>query len=183
MPLILKDSSNQLWSITIDDSGVLHSTPVSVGAWIGLVLNDATNATSWEIGISTAGVLTASPVSFGSNPTSYILASITGATTWNVEVTLAGLIETTGTFPISTLSQQSKTYPVLILLDITSIEDGSVLHLSQMGCTFNGNTYTAKVLSVGGFEQSLESSKLGIMAIPDISVVLGDADGSMTDWD
>lgn len=85
--------------------------------------------------------------------------------------------------PISVLSQQAQTYPGILLFDITSAEDGTVLHLSQLPYSSGGISYTAQVLGVSGFEQRLEDSPLGIMAIPDISIILGDANGSMTTWD
>lgn len=84
---------------------------------------------------------------------------------------------------IAQLSQQAQTYPILLLADITSFEDNAQLHLSQMACSYGGNSYTAQILSVSGFDQSLESSPIGIMGIPDITLILGDANGSMTAWD
>lgn len=84
---------------------------------------------------------------------------------------------------IQALAQQSQTYQLIMLFDIVSVEDGTVLHVSQIGCSYGGNTYVPEVLSVTGFDVSLENSPLGIMAIPDIKITLGDANGSMTIWD
>lgn len=72
---------------------------------------------------------------------------------------------------------------MVMLFDITSVEDGTVLHLSQINLTYNSNSYQARVQGVSGFEQMMESAPLGIMAIPDINLTLGDADGGMTTWD
>lgn len=56
---ILKDSGNVLWEITIDDSGLLHSTVVSSGTPSTILLNDNTVAAqSWRLGITTGGLLT-----------------------------------------------------------------------------------------------------------------------------
>ena len=78
-----------------------------------------------------------------------------------------------------TLAAQTNTSLPIMLFDITSIEDGEELHLSQMPISFGGNVYEPIVQGVAGFEVSLENSPLGIMAIPDISLTLGDASGAI----
>ena len=180
--IVLQDSGGQSWSITVDDTGVLYSKTITGGTVNTVVLNDPTNAASWKLGVSTAGLLTTTSVTLGSYSTVLALTSSTLLSIWDLGVTLGGLI-TTSVPPVSVLSQQSQTFPMVMLFDITSVEDGTVLRVSQVGLTYGGNTYTAAVKSVGGFETYLESSPLGIMAIRDISITLGDADGSLTAWD
>ena len=87
------------------------------------------------------------------------------------------------TATIAQLSQQSQTFPVVLAIDIVSVEDGTALHISQLPFMFNGNYYTAQILEIAGFEVSLENSPLGIMAIPEIVLTLGDANNSMSGWD
>jgi uncharacterized phage protein (TIGR02218 family) len=94
MPLILEDSSSQLWLITVDDSGILHSATTGSGSPTTLILNDPSNAASWEVGITTAGLLMTTSVSVGSYPQQYALTSTTGESTWNIQVTHAGILET-----------------------------------------------------------------------------------------
>lgn len=84
---------------------------------------------------------------------------------------------------LATLAALANTYPVILLFDIVSVEDGTALHLSQLPITFNSVTYTAAVQSISGLEFDLDSSPLGIMGISDIQMVLGDADGTYTNWD
>lgn len=84
---------------------------------------------------------------------------------------------------IASLAAQSATHIPLLLFDITSVEDGSVLHLSALPCTFGGNTYVTAITSITGFDMNLSDSQLGIMAISDISLTLGDAAGTYTSWD
>lgn len=91
--------------------------------------------------------------------------------------------------PVSTLSQQAQTFPIILLVDIISSEDGAALHLSQLPITHGGNTYLAQILSASGFEVSLDSSPIGIMAIPDVTFTIGDVSGgsqgqgNISDWD
>lgn len=84
---------------------------------------------------------------------------------------------------IASLAAQSNTHPIILLIDIVSVEDGAALHLSQLPCTFGGSSYLPHITGVSGFEQDLSSSSIGIMGISDITITLGDADGTYTSWD
>lgn len=84
---------------------------------------------------------------------------------------------------IASLAAQAQTHIPLLLFDITSVEDGSTLHFSTLPCSFGGNSYSSAVLSVQGFDMDLSSSQMGVMAISDITLVLGDADATYTTWD
>ena len=92
--MILQDSGNNFWSITVDDSGLLHSTQVGAGVVTPVLVNDPSNATTWQIGITTGGLLTTTSVSLSLNPTFILLISATRNTAWNFQVTSQGLITT-----------------------------------------------------------------------------------------
>jgi len=91
---LLQDSGGGFWSITVDDSGLLHSTKVSGGTLAPVLINDPSNATTWQIGITTGGLLTTMGISFSVNSTFILLISPTRNTAWNFQVTSAGLIST-----------------------------------------------------------------------------------------
>lgn len=85
--------------------------------------------------------------------------------------------------PISSLiGQADPPFPIL-LFDITSRYTGAVLRVSQVPVTYSGNPYTAIVLAAEGFDIRLEEAELGIAAIPDIAIVLGNVNGAISTWD
>src|SRR6185437_15993236 len=84
---------------------------------------------------------------------------------------------------IASLAAQAQTHVPLLLFDIVSVEDGAVLHLASLPCTFGGNNYVAAILNISGFQIDLTNSHMGVMAIQDLSLTLGDADATYTNWD
>ena len=94
MSFILQDSGSQLWTVSIDDSGVLHTATVGSGTPVTIDLNNAGNTTSWLVGITTLGELTATSISFASYPTTYAVTSISGNTHWNLGITTVGDMKT-----------------------------------------------------------------------------------------
>lgn len=98
---ILQDSSSALWQVTVDDSGILHTTSVGSGTPSTVKLNDPLNDSSWQLGVSTTGLLTTTSISLSANPNFLALASLSGVTNWNIGVSQIGLITTTQVqFPI-----------------------------------------------------------------------------------
>jgi len=93
--LILADTNGVLWSVSVDDAGLLHTTVVGSGTPATLFLNDPTNAASWQVKVTIAGILTTTAVGFnGTFPKTFTIVSSTGLTSWNIGVTLAGLLTT-----------------------------------------------------------------------------------------
>jgi len=91
--LILQDSNSVLWSVTIDDNGVLHTATVTYGNLSTLTLDDAGLTTSWIVGVSIAGALTTTSTTFsGANPTGFIIKS--PSYLWTIGVTSAGALTT-----------------------------------------------------------------------------------------
>ena len=84
---------------------------------------------------------------------------------------------------ISSLAAQASTHVPLLLFDIVSVEDGSALHLASLPCAFGGNSYQAAILGISGFDVDLTNSQLGVMAIQNLTLTLGDADATYTNWD
>lgn len=84
---------------------------------------------------------------------------------------------------IASLAAQAQTHVPLLLFDITSVEDGTALRLASLPCSFGGNSYAAAILSIDGFQVDLTNSQLGVMAISDLRLTLGDADATYTNWD
>lgn len=107
--IILEDSSTQLWQLTVDDSGLLHSATIGSGTVNTVILNDPSYSASWQLGITTGGLLTTTSVSFSeAYPIDFTLTSHTGMTIWNLGVTLIGLLTTTqlfGTYAIEDYGQ------------------------------------------------------------------------------
>jgi hypothetical protein len=94
-PIILKDSSSQLWLVTVDDSGLLHTATVLVGTVTPLFLNDPTEEASWQVGVTTLGELTTTSVTFNASyPVAQYMISASLASSWNLTVSLSGLLGT-----------------------------------------------------------------------------------------
>src|ERR1700679_1379783 len=92
--LILADSSSQLLSLTVDDTGILHTAAVFSGPPVTQFLNTNGNTATWSLTISTIGLLqTASVVLNPTNP-SLFLTSISGATLWLIAVNTNGELTT-----------------------------------------------------------------------------------------
>ncbi|HUD64657.1 MAG TPA: hypothetical protein VMQ17_08770 [Candidatus Sulfotelmatobacter sp.] len=88
----LADSSGAIWALTVNDIGILQTTPALAGASPGLLfMNDPVAGTSWQVVVSTLGVLQAAPVTFnGNNQNVQVMVSSTGQTVWNFFVTDVG---------------------------------------------------------------------------------------------
>lgn len=84
---------------------------------------------------------------------------------------------------ISQIAALPNTLVPLVLFDIISAYDATVLRLSTVKTVFVGNTYLPLVLSITGFDIQLQNSQLGVAAIPEVGLVLGNADASMSAWD
>jgi hypothetical protein len=100
---LLKDSSGQLWKVTVNDLGALRtqSVPSGSGVPITLILDDPLVSTSWQVGVSTLGALTTTSVTFNAgDPTAFNMSSTTGLTAWSVGVTSNGDL-TTSPFTIT----------------------------------------------------------------------------------
>lgn len=104
--IILQDSSTQLWSLTVNDTGILSTTAVAIGTPVTLILDDPSDAASWQIGVAVGGLLTTTSIPFGAYPQNFTLTSTTTITIWNIGVTFTGSITTAPyvvTFPLSGL--------------------------------------------------------------------------------
>ena len=84
---------------------------------------------------------------------------------------------------ISALAAQAQTLEPLVVFDIVSVYDQAVLRISSAKTVFGGNTYLAAVTAVQGFQLQLENSTLGAAAIPEITLTLGNSDGTYSQWD
>jgi hypothetical protein len=106
----LADSGANLWQITVDDTGNLHSAATVTGPAQTIILNDGSNTISWQLGVTLAGLLTTTAIALGANPPQLQMNSSTGLTVWVLGVTTPGLLTTTQNLqalardPVATLS-------------------------------------------------------------------------------
>jgi hypothetical protein len=111
--IFLEDSNGILWSIQVDDNGLLTQTKIATGTPQTILLNDIDGQTTWEIEVDTNGILFAQdtqPVGtgfgddfgfdFGGSsrqtpgiPTSLVMVSLSGQHRFIMQVTGDGIIE------------------------------------------------------------------------------------------
>jgi Phage-related protein, tail component len=84
---------------------------------------------------------------------------------------------------IAQLAALAVTPAPIVVFDITSRFNGTVLRVSSLPVTFNGNAYQAIILRVSGFEVRLEDAELGVAGVPEIRLTLGNVNGAMSSWD
>lgn len=96
--LVLKDSTGQLWDITMLDNGTPVQTKIQPGPRPqNIYLNDS-SGNSWLLGVTTGGMLTATPVTnVATYPNSFLLASVTGLSLWLISVPPSGDLQQTQT--------------------------------------------------------------------------------------
>jgi len=94
---VLQDPDGVNWTITVDDSGVLHSAVGGTNvATIILKDNDPIPTTAWLVGIDISGQLTTTAVPFFSSyPQAVFMATTGGNFPMNLTVNVAGLLQTT----------------------------------------------------------------------------------------
>src|SRR5258708_6303793 len=66
--ITLKDANNQLWNVTVLDTGLLQTAAVGSGTAQTLILNDPGNTTTWQISVTIGGLLTTTSLAFSVNP-------------------------------------------------------------------------------------------------------------------
>jgi hypothetical protein len=94
--LILADPDGNNWRITIDDSGILHSTE---GRWddVPQIIVFQTGAALWQLGANSIGELTTVSVADLSQPRYGQLTFLTsGRLLWQLQVQVDGLLKTFG---------------------------------------------------------------------------------------
>ena len=95
LPYVLQDSSNALWQLSVNDSGILSTTSVASGyTGVNLSLNDNASG-SWLVGVTTSGLLTTTSIIFGGYAQAHLLLSTDESSAWNLSVTTGGLLVTT----------------------------------------------------------------------------------------
>lgn len=95
LSFVLKDSSNNLWQLSVNDSGILSTTSVLSGyTGVNLSLNDIVN-NSWLVGVTTSGLLTTTPIALGGYTQSVLLLSADETSAWALSITTGGLLVTT----------------------------------------------------------------------------------------
>lgn len=91
---ILADSSNVLWSVTIDDTGLLHTTVVGSGIPSTIILRDGfVGSQAWQLGVTTGGLLTTTLVALSpSEPYSFAMSTTPSSLPWKLYVSMGQLV-------------------------------------------------------------------------------------------
>lgn len=94
--LTLQDPNGNLYSVTINDNGmIIRAAGSNQASPTVLVLNDPTLSTSWQLGIDIHGNLTTTQVGFNTlYPSSFLLVSTSGQKYFQFTVTAIGLLQT-----------------------------------------------------------------------------------------
>ncbi len=96
--VILIDADGNLWAVTVDDNGTLHTNSTLSGSPVLLIVNDPTASASWMVTASTAGILGLTRTGLSSSyPQGIALASSSGETFWKIGVTVGGSLTTNET--------------------------------------------------------------------------------------
>lgn len=95
LSFVLKDAVNNLWQLSVDNSGILSTTLVVSGfTGTNLSINDSSN-NSWLVGVTTGGLLTTTPIALGGYAQAQLFLSPDETSAWTLSITTGGLLVTT----------------------------------------------------------------------------------------
>lgn len=96
--LILYDTNNVRWAVTVDPAGALHSAATPVGPnnylWFNLLVMKDPSGVYWQVGISTIGVIITTPGGTFPNALESFLLIDANNKSWVVTITELGVLIT-----------------------------------------------------------------------------------------